>query len=132
MNKFLIAFLVLVMAMLACGQPAQEWELRGWTVTPPPFSSTSTPIAPTQTPYIIQITNTPESTPIPTESVGKCVNATESVYLRPSAGNDNYPIMPLPNGAILYDLGGRSGNWIFVRYQDKDGWVNMQYVGVCK
>jgi hypothetical protein len=132
MRKFIVMFLVLVFASVACGTPAEEWQLRGWTVTPHPTSletlPTETPL-PTQTPFIVEITNTPLLTSVP---VNLCVNAEVAVYLRPSASDENYPIMPLPNDVTLTDLGGRSENWIFVSYEEKQGWVHGDYVGDCQ
>lgn len=68
----------------------------------------------------------------PTEEVRLCVIAQEAVYMRPSPSTENYPIIQLENGVELVDLGGRDGNWMFVQYQDKRGWVNKKYVQECK
>lgn len=119
-------FVALVFTTLACGsQTPRRLELY----------PSETP-NPTQTPFVLevtkevvrQVTNTPE----PTEStVLLCVDASESVYLRPSPSTNNYPITSLPNGEQVVDLGGRDGDWMFVRWQDKAGWVNDKYVKVC-
>lgn len=119
-------FFILAVSTLACGsQTPRRLELYP-SVTPDP----------TQTPFVLevtkevvrQITNTPE----PTEStVLLCVDASESVYLRPSPSTDNYPVTSLPNGEQVVDLGGRDGDWMFVRWQDKAGWVNQDYLEKC-
>jgi hypothetical protein len=126
-------FLVLVISTLFCGQPAEEWQLRGWTPTPPL-------VEPTQTPFIIVYTSTPVSTY--TQLVKEvtstpkpeylCVVADEAVYLRPSASMDNYPISPLPNGARVLRLGGQKEDWIFVEYSEFSGWVHSEYLESCE
>jgi hypothetical protein len=120
-----------VLATLACGQQAPEYVLRGWTVTPsltPTVQASSTYVPPTQTPYVIQITNTPE----PTNEVStKCVSASVAVHLRPSPSTDNYPVEVLANGAKVTDLGGRDGKWVFVQVGDKQGWINSEYLTQC-
>jgi hypothetical protein len=132
-KKILAALFVLAVVLLACGQPAPEWQLRGWTVTPSPFE-------PTQTPVVVQITTTPPltytpivkvvtETPRPTEKM--CVDALVAVHLRPSPNESGYPIMVLVNGAVVEDLGGRSGEWIFVRYIEAQGWVFEEYLSAC-
>jgi hypothetical protein len=128
--KILLAVLALVIATLACGgQPASRRELNLWP--------TETPNA-TQTPIFIEVVETQvivveiTPTPVPPQEVEKmCVSALEAVYLRPSPSDDNYPIKSLPNGAELLDLGGRDGSWLFVEFEDKQGWVNGDYVGRC-
>jgi hypothetical protein len=84
--------------------------------------------------------NTPVSTvtkevlPVPT-SVGKScllVVANQSLNLRPSPSDQNYPIMALKDGDQLLDLGGRDGKWIFVEFGDKQGWVSGEYVKGCE
>src|SRR4051794_25714251 len=110
----LCGMLAIVLASLACGQQAPEYVLRGWTVTPsltPTIANTPSPVVPTQTPYIVEITNTPQPTQ---EVLAKCVSASETVYLRPSPSTDNYPIEAMVNGTKVTDLGGHSGNWYFV------------------
>lgn len=126
-----MAGLPLVMALLACGQPAEEWQSRGWTVTPSPFS-------PTQTPAIVQITTTPASTYTPVVKVvtetplgSLCISALVTVHLRPSAGTGGYPITVLENKTVVEDLGGRDGVWWFVKYGELSGWVHSSYVVAC-
>ena len=125
-----IAIVALIVATLACGQPAQEWQLRGWTVTP---SITSFPATtePTQTPRVVEITTTPKPTATETQIIDKCVVASDSAYLRPSATTNNYPIMPLPKGTRVIDLGGRNNGWLFVHVGESDGWVYGEYLGEC-
>jgi hypothetical protein len=41
--QLLFALAVWALAILACGSKAPEYVLRGWTVTPPPPTATSTP-----------------------------------------------------------------------------------------
>ena len=139
MNKrvrnILVALGVLALGVLSCRlTPAEPRELGlyptattnatqtplvvVWTGTP---NATYTPNAPT----IIVLTQTPNSTSL-------CVSALVAVHLRPSPNADNYPITIIPNGTLLTDLGGKDGNWIFVQFGDKQGWVNMNYIGDCK
>jgi hypothetical protein len=66
------------------------------------------------------------------ESLAICVLADEAVYLRPSVSNEYYPILPLRNGSRLIDLGGRTGRWWFVQYEDKQGWVYGIYLDECQ
>lgn len=127
------ALLALVVALLACGNPAPEWQLRGWTVTPSPFSTSTPIIVEVEKTVVVQITSSPAPTLTvqPTEEVRLCVNADETVYLRPSAGVNGYPILPLENGTIVLDLGGRDGEWVFVAVGDKRGWINKAYIEDC-
>jgi hypothetical protein len=123
--------LAIVLAMLACGQPAEEWQLRGWTVTPSLTSTvanTPTLVLATQTPFIGEITSTPQPT---AEVLAKCISADVAVHLRPSPSTENYPIEALANGIEVKDLGGRSGKWWFVVVGDKQGWVDSNYLGEC-
>src|SRR5688572_33483202 len=86
--RIALGVLVLALGVLACGQPAEEWQLRGWTVTP----SLTADAEPTQTPVLVEITTTPNATytpvlvPVtvtPNELQGeKCITANEAVYLR--------------------------------------------------
>jgi hypothetical protein len=123
--------LAILLAVLACGQPAQEWQLRGWTVTPsltPSVANTLTPTVPTQTPFIVVISQTPE----PTKHVlAKCVQADVMVHLRPSANTSGYPIEVLANGERIVDLGGRVGKWWFVSHGSNQGWVDSDYLTPC-
>lgn len=125
------------LASWACGNPAPEHVLRGWTLTPSP---TFVVAQATQTPHIVQetivvaqvITTTPEPTG---EPVVLCVVAQEAVNLRPSPSEINYPILSLEKGQEVTDLQGRSGVWHFYRVtldgQDFEGWINSQYIGIC-
>lgn len=122
-------FVVLALLALACGsQTPRRLELY-----PSPTSN------PTQTPFVVevtkevvrQVTTTPEPTETPESTVFLCVSAEESVYLRPSPSTANYPVAALPAGDRVEDLGGRDGVWMFVRWEDKTGWVNQAYVKVC-
>jgi hypothetical protein len=131
--QIFFAVFVLVLAMMACGSPAPEYVLRGWTVTPSIVASTQTPIVvihtstplPTLTPVYVEITNTPE------QVLAKCVSASVAVHLRPSPNTSGYPIEALANGIEVKDLGGRSGKWWFVSVGDKQGWVDSGYLGRC-
>lgn len=134
-GRLIVATLLLVVATLACGGNGAP-ETRKLNLYP-----TETIVA-TQTPVVIvaEITTTPPATMTPIVIVATvtqnattfCVDADVAVYLRPSPATTNYPIMPLPNGSIVADLGGRSGNWYFVRYEDMQGWVFSDYLmSVC-
>lgn len=123
--QFYFAVLALVLATLACGT----------YVTPTPTQTANTPI--------VTATVVPTLFSTPTEvlavetvtpkSVGSlCVSANVAVHLRPSPSTENYPIMALPNGAKVTELGGRDGNWYFVSYEDKQGWVNGIYLSECE
>ncbi len=130
MKRLLIAISLLALAILACAT--------GPTTPKPSLYPSATPEI-TQTPFVVKITTTPNATYTPFVVVvsetpnasSLCVNALVAVYLRPSPSDDNYPIVPLPNGSQLDDLGGRSGKWFFVQYQDKQGWINSDYLEGC-
>jgi hypothetical protein len=128
-----LAILGLVLAQVACGTPAEEWELRGWTVTPAPSNATQTPVL-VEITKVVQITVTPQPTakPTMTRQIKLCVTAIETVYLRPSASENNYPVTTLTNGVEVVDRGGRDGEWIFVEVGDKQGWVYAKYVKPCQ
>jgi len=132
MNKFWLALAVSILATLACGrsttQPrridlyptetilaTQTERVIVWTQTP----------ADTATPILVIISATPDTGLL-------CVRASVAVYLRPSPDTDNYPIMPLANGAQVRDLGGRSGRWYFVAVDNKQGWINGDYLVACE
>jgi hypothetical protein len=125
------AIFVLVLGVLACGQttPRQLSLYVSATaeiaVSPLVVQVTTTPNA-TQTPNVVVISATPAALGV------FCVNAPVAVHLRPSPNAENYPIMAIPNGTKLLDLGGRSGKWAFVELGDKQGWVNGAYVGDCR
>ena len=125
-SRVALAFFVIALGILACGRESRK-EL---TLYP-----TLTPNA-TQTPVVVQITTTAVFVVVEvsqTPNAAKlCVNALGAVYLRPSPNDQNYPVMTIPNGTQLADLGGRSGKWIFVQLGDRQGWVHGNYVGNCK
>lgn len=123
-----MAGFLLWLSILACGTPAEEWQMRGWTVTPSPEDSTSTPVTPTQTPFILVVSATPE--PTKTE-VQLCITAQEAVYLRPSPNASYYPIDPLSKGTRVSLTGARDGDWVFVNVDSKSGWIHSDYVGSC-
>lgn len=130
-----LAIGALVIATLACGGGGKTTNspFQFWTETP---NATQTPIVmfqeitttpnATQTPNVVILTQTPNAL------VTLCVSANVAVYLRPSPNDDNYPILPLPNGSELSDLGGRSGKWLFVSYKDNQGWVLGDFLGNCQ
>lgn len=131
MKRIILVLGILVLGVLACGNPPEARPKLNLypTVT----------IVPTQTPVVVVWTQTPNSTttpvillvtPTPNPSFF-CVSANAAVYLRPSPSDDNYPIMPVPNGSIVRDLGGRSGVWFFVSIDDKSGWINSAYLKGC-
>src|SRR4026207_1477918 len=98
----IVAFLLLVVAMLACGSTTPRElvlypsETPNASQTPILVQITTTPL-PTQTSIVVLVTKT---------ATTLCVVANEAVYLRPSASDNNYPILPLSNGSRLTDLGG--------------------------
>jgi hypothetical protein len=131
MQKPQIAILILVLGVLACGQTRPR-ELRLYV-------SATAEIA--FTPLVVLITTTPNATEVPNVVVVSatpaalgvfCVNAPVAVHLRPSPNANNYPIMAVPNGTKLSDLGGRSGDWVFVELGDKRGWVNGDFISQCQ
>jgi hypothetical protein len=143
MNKrqksILIFFLLIVFISLACGRSAGSPKSEPFTFWTPTPNSTQTPIIivhtttplPTQTPEVIVLIAT--STPYTNRL---CVIADQAVYLRPSASDDGYPILPLTKGLELLDLGGREGDWAFVQYTNergeiKQGWSNIHWLGDC-
>lgn len=126
-----LAQIVLVLAQLACGSSAPR---------PPIVLYPSNTPATTQTPVLVHITQQVtvlaqatvlvQTTPTPRRL---CVLAQEAVYLRPSASETGYPITPLPNGTEVYDLGGRSEGFYFVKLSDnRQGWIYEKYIGDCK
>jgi len=130
-GRLWIVALILVVASLAC--KTGSGTNRELNLYPSPT------IVATQTARIEQITTTPPATTTPIVTVATvtpnattfCVSATVAVHLRPSPATTNYPIVALPNGSIVADLGGRSGNWYFVAYGDKQGWVDSNYLEEC-
>lgn len=125
MKRLLFA---LILATLACGRTVP----RELNLYPSPTPDV------TQTAFVVEITTTPVSTytPIvqivteePAESL--CVDAVVAVHLRPSPSNQNYPISVLLNKTVLEDLGGRSGEWVFVKHGEQSGWVHSDYVVAC-
>jgi hypothetical protein len=127
-KKAALGVFILALGVLACGSsdPLPKMNLYA-TVT----------VEVTQTPLIIVISETPNATQTPavilvTETPNAlCVYAIEAVYLRPSPSIDNYPVTAVPNAAKVYELGGKSGEWIFVRYGTFDGWINSSYIKDC-
>lgn len=116
--KTFVVFLVLVLAVLACKTGP----------TPQVPADTPTPVIVEVTSRVfVEITTTPAT-------VGKylCVIAVEAVYLRPSPGATHYPLMPLERGTMVKDTLTRDGNWIFVEYEDKAGWIHEDYLGECR
>ena len=133
-NRTIFALVVLTLVTLACGSSAPRRKL---DLYPSPT------IIPTQTARVIIISQTPEKTMVPDKKqpqistqtpIIACftVSASEAVYLRPAPNADNYPIMPIPNGTQVHDLGGRVGSWNFVALGDKQGWVNGEYLQPCQ
>jgi len=126
LTRIAFSVLVLVLATIACRS-----EVRRELVLYP-----SPTFIATQTPIVVQVTTTPvffvvEITSTPGTLSVLCVNAFVAVHLRPSPNDQNYPIMVIPNGTQLVDLGGRSDKWLFVELGDKQGWVHRDYVVGC-
>lgn len=125
--KILFAVLVIVLGTWACGGMAPQRDLNLYPTVTPAVTQTPAVVEVQVSPEVIVIEVTVTSTPI-----GKlCVNAAVAVHLRPSASDQNYPIMVIPNGTELTDLGGRSEKWLFVQVGDKQGWVHGDYVRPC-
>ena len=129
LHKALIGLTLIVLANWACisGElvvtvtpTAEVWA------TPESTESVLPTLQPTSTEVLA-------NTLAPTlESVGKCVVTVDvAVYLRPSPSEENYPITELANGSELEDLGGKDGDWLFVRFADKEGWVYGKYISGC-
>ena len=125
MKRIVFTVFLLVLATISCRTGSSERSVNLFPSATVTFANTITPIVPTQTAVIVVVSATPKP------SVGKCVNAIVAVYLRPSPSNENYPIMVLPNSVEVIDLGGRSGKWLFVQYNDKQGWVHSEYLQTC-
>lgn len=130
MKRFILA-IVLPLAMLACNSSRPDRRLN---LYPSPTSdATQTPIIQTVvSTKVVQITTTPVKTATSTPVRQLCVSASEAVYMRPSPSTTPYPITQLENGSKVVDLGGRNGDWLFVSYGDKQGWVNGKYLSDCK
>lgn len=132
MKKYLLIIPILILVSLACGRSTPR-EL-------PSLYPSQTPNA-TQTPIVIEITNTPENTQTPEfiyvvqtstlPSTTRCVIATEAVYLRPTPSTDNYPVAPLPKGSKVILSGSVNGSWVFALFGEKSGWVQSNYLGNC-
>jgi hypothetical protein len=130
MKRSQITIGILVLGVLACGQATpRQLSL---------YVSATAEIA--VSPLVVQITTTADATQTPNVVVVSatpaalgvfCVNAPVAVHLRPSPNADNYPIMAIPDGTRLFDLGGRSDEWMFVELGDKQGWVHEDFVGEC-
>lgn len=132
MRRALIALGVLCLLALGCGSASPR---RNVSLYP---TDEATPNA-TQTPFYIIHTQTPNATQtavvvrvVETPNAWLCVDVQETVYLRPSPNADNYPIAVIPNGARVRNLGGKSGDWVFVELGKYQGWVNSEYVKGCK
>lgn len=129
--RIVLAGLVLALVTLACGGTAPRTPI---VLYPSPTSdATQTPVyltVPVEVTKVVKETAIVDvtQTPLP---ITLCVRADEAVYLRPSANDQNYPIMALPNGSQLVDLGGRDGVWYFVQHGDKSGWINSNYLTAC-
>lgn len=131
MKRSQIAFAILVLGVLACGQTTpRQLSL---------YVSATAEIA--VSPLVVQITTTADATQTPNVVVVSatpaalgvfCVNAPIAVHLRPSPNANNYPIMAIPNGTTVIDMGGRSGEWMFVELGDKQGWIHGDFVGECQ
>jgi hypothetical protein len=126
MKQFVLVILVLVLASVSCRTGSKVRRVDLFLSATATFANTPTLVLPTQTSVIVVVSATPAP------SVGKCVIAPEAVHLRPSPSNENYPIMALPNGAQVIDLGGRSDKWMFVQFGDKQGWIHGDFVGECQ
>lgn len=119
---------ILALGVLACAstQPRERVNLYPTveaipTQTPVIIYVSQTP-NPTYTPVFVEVTSTPNAL---------CVSANETVNLRPSPNTDNYPIVQIPNGAKVKDLGGRNESWYLVEYLDYQGWINSDYLEDC-
>lgn len=132
MRQWLYVILVLVVVQLACRQESSDGKRIDF--------SQPTVVVPTQTAVVVhetveatvvvQSTVVVQITPTPARL---CVVVQETVYLRPSASEIAYPIQPLPDGTELFDLGGRSNGFYFVKLSDNtQGWVYSKYIGDCK
>jgi hypothetical protein len=136
MKRFLLPLGVLVL-MLACGSavptPDRQATLRAALYPSPTPDATQTPVL-VEITKVVQITVTPQPTakPTMTRQIKLCVTAIETVYLRPSASERNYPITTLTNGVEVMDRGGRDGEWIFVEVGDKQGWIHSKYIKPCR
>jgi hypothetical protein len=132
--KILWALLVIVF-VVACSREGMPTRRPLNLYPTPTVAATQTPIYMEVEVPVTQVVEKKivvEVTPTPQATGRLCVSATVAVYLRPSPSDDNYPIMPLPNSSVLTDLGGRDGDWLFVQFSDKTGWVNGSYVGACR
>jgi biopolymer transport protein ExbD len=130
MNRAVMAVVLLVLVSVACRRG--ETERVNLFPSPTP-DATQTPVY-VQVTQVVQITVTPQPTakPTMTRQIKLCVTAIETVYLRPSASENNYPVTTLTNGVEVVDKGGRDGEWIFVEVGDKQGWVYAEYIKPCQ
>jgi hypothetical protein len=134
--KKILFFLGVAAILLACGisTPRERPVLY-----PSPTQNS------TQTPIVIQITNTPENTstpvlitivqtttPIPTSSNRLCVIADQALNLRTQPSmEEGSNGSPLPHGAEVLLTGTKNGEWLFVKYGDRSGWVYSNWLGEC-
>jgi len=125
--QFPYALAILALAILACGNKAPDYILRGWTVTPPPL------IQPTPAPTIIYVYPTPGPTPTWTPATVRV----DQLEIRAGPGT-NFPGDPsvyLSSGDIVkiitcrYDKQGEA--WVNFYWPAKKlyGWVAVTYHG---
>jgi hypothetical protein len=127
-----LAVTALVVAQLACAAPADRGPVVLYPSATP--NATQTPVVVTVVAQVTVVAHQTVVAQVTTTPRGDkyCVTAEETVYLRPSPSTDNYPVVALAHGAVVAHLGGRNGDWMFVQYEDKTGWVNKDYIGDCK
>lgn len=137
----LLSISILYAAIVACGAPASATP-RKLNLYPTPTSNA------TQTPIIITATPKPTNTPLPTatervvvvvatatiaEDQYRCVSAEVALNLRtqPSMTQGTNGI-PLPNGARVLLTETKNGDWVFVKYESRSGWINGEYLAFCE
>ena len=125
MNKIMLTVSVLVLAMLACGEYITPTPTR--VVATVSVISSITP-RPTST-ALATLTETPTA-----QSLAQylCVTASETVYLRTQPDMAHDAIVSLANGTRVIDTGTHDGDWIFVEYGDKAGWIHSAYLAECQ
>jgi len=126
--KVALALLILALGILACGSGERRQLILYPTATSVPnVTPTTVIVLVTVAPQLVVV----EVTPTP-NSVRLCVNAETAVYLRPAPNEKNYPITAVPNGVELTELGGRSENWVFVKFGEDEGWIYGNYLSECQ
>jgi hypothetical protein len=126
MRKLILLLLLTVLVLAACERTTPRHLDLFPTATVPPTEVSPVPTSEeTQTPNVVIMLVTPTSLGV------ICVNASVAVYLRPSPSNEFYPLLVIPNGAEVVNLGGRSRKWMFVQYGDATGWVHGDYLDPC-